>query len=201
MIPRTIALIGTLDTKGEEFAFLRDQIEKAGLRTIMIDVGVLGRPPFDVDISPAEVAAAANEDLASLRADRDRGRSVTAMALGATVISAATLRATFHSRRRLSGRFRWHDYRYRGHACAAIRFSKTDGFHSGLRRHYPLRGNQRHLHDAFGSRHRRFESRLPPNPQQCSNGVSAVWLPRTRPVALMINPLLPQPCSASRRPA
>jgi Uncharacterized conserved protein len=34
MIPRTIALIGTLDTKGEEFAFLRDRIENAGLRTI-----------------------------------------------------------------------------------------------------------------------------------------------------------------------
>ena len=44
MLPRTIALIGTLDTKGEEFAFLRDQIEKAGLRAVMIDVGVLGRP-------------------------------------------------------------------------------------------------------------------------------------------------------------
>jgi uncharacterized protein (UPF0261 family) len=86
MIPRTIALIGTLDTKGEEFAFLRDQIEKAGLQTIMIDVGVLGTPLLDADISPAEVAAAANEDLASLQAGRDRGRSVTAMALGATVI-------------------------------------------------------------------------------------------------------------------
>jgi uncharacterized protein (UPF0261 family) len=83
---KTIALIGTLDTKGEEFSFLRDLIEKAGLRTIMIDVGVLGSPGFDVDISQTEVAAAANEDIASLRSSRDRGRSVTAMASGATVI-------------------------------------------------------------------------------------------------------------------
>jgi uncharacterized protein (UPF0261 family) len=86
MIPRTIALIGTLDTKGEEFSFLRGRIENAGLRTIMIDVGVLGRPLFEGDISRTEVAAAANEDLASLQSERDRGRSVAAMALGATVI-------------------------------------------------------------------------------------------------------------------
>ncbi len=43
MIPKTVALIGTFDTKGEEFSFLRDRIENAGLRTMMIDVGVLGR--------------------------------------------------------------------------------------------------------------------------------------------------------------
>ncbi len=88
IIPKTIALIGTFDTKGEEFCFLRDRIESAGLRTMMIDVGVLGSPPFAADISQAEVAAAANEDLAALQKERDRGRSVTAMALGATVIAA-----------------------------------------------------------------------------------------------------------------
>ncbi len=84
MMPKTIALIGTFDTKGEEFSFLRERIESAGLRTLMIDVGVLGSSPFEADISPAEVAAAANEDLAALKTERDRGRSVTAMALGAT---------------------------------------------------------------------------------------------------------------------
>ena len=86
MTAKTIALIGTFDTKGEEFAFLRDRIESAGLRTMMIDVGVLGSPLFAADISQAEVAAAANEDLAALQKERDRGRSVTVMALGATVI-------------------------------------------------------------------------------------------------------------------
>jgi uncharacterized protein (UPF0261 family) len=84
--PKTIALIGTFDTKGEEFSFLRACIERTGLRTIMIDVGVLGTSPFVADISPAEVAAAAKEDLTALQRDRDRGRSVTVMALGATAI-------------------------------------------------------------------------------------------------------------------
>ena len=86
MTPKTIALIGTFDTKGEEFAFLRDRIESAGLRTMMIDAGVLGSPLFPADVSQAEVAAAANEDLAALQKEKDRGRSVTVMALGATVI-------------------------------------------------------------------------------------------------------------------
>ena len=88
MTPRTVALIGTFDTKGEEFSFLRERIESAGLRTLMIDVGVLGRPPYETDISQAEVAAAANENLAALQTERDRGRSVTAMAVGAKVILA-----------------------------------------------------------------------------------------------------------------
>jgi uncharacterized protein (UPF0261 family) len=86
MITKTIALIGTLDTKGEEFSFLRARIESAGLRTLMIDVGVLGSPPFEADIPREEVAAAANGNIAALQAERDRGRGVAAMAVGATVI-------------------------------------------------------------------------------------------------------------------
>ncbi len=60
--------------------------ESVGLRTRMIDVGVLGSPPFAADISQLEVAAAATEDLAALQKERDRRRSVTAMVLGPTAI-------------------------------------------------------------------------------------------------------------------
>jgi uncharacterized protein (UPF0261 family) len=86
MMTKTVALIGTFDTKGEEFSFLRAQIESAGLRTLMIDVGVLGDSPFAADISREEVVAAANENLTALKTERDRGRSVAAMAIGATAI-------------------------------------------------------------------------------------------------------------------
>jgi uncharacterized protein (UPF0261 family) len=86
MSPKTVALIGTFDTKGEEFSFLRERIESAGLRTLMIDAGVLGSPAFKADISREEVAAAANESLTALRTERDRGRSVAAMAVGAKAI-------------------------------------------------------------------------------------------------------------------
>ena len=86
MSSKAVALIGTLDTKGEEFAFLRESIEACGLRTLMIDVGVLGDPPFTPDVSRAEVAAAANENLDALAVRRDRGRSVQVMAMGAAAI-------------------------------------------------------------------------------------------------------------------
>jgi uncharacterized protein (UPF0261 family) len=86
MMTKTVALIGTFDTKGEEFSFLRERIESAGLRALMIDVGVLGGPPFAADISQEEVAAAAYENLAALKTERDRGRSIAAMAMGATAI-------------------------------------------------------------------------------------------------------------------
>ncbi len=86
MSPRVIALIGTLDTKGEEFSFLRERIRNAGLGTMVVDVGILGEPQIEPDISRAKVAAAANEVLAALQSERDRGRSVSAMTLGARVV-------------------------------------------------------------------------------------------------------------------
>ncbi len=91
MTAKTVALVGTLDTKGEEFAFLRDWIESCGLRTLTVDTGVLGDPLFTPDVSRAEVAAAAHEDLAVLISRRDRGRSIQTMAVGA----AATIRRLF----------------------------------------------------------------------------------------------------------
>jgi len=91
MTAKTVALVGTLDTKGEEFAFLRDWIDSCGLRTLTVDTGVLGDPPFTPDVSRAEVAAAAHEDLAVLISRRDRGRSIQTMAVGA----AATIRRLF----------------------------------------------------------------------------------------------------------
>jgi len=85
MTLQTVAIIGTLDTKGDEFAFLRKSIESSGLRTLVIDVGVLGDPSFAPDISRAAVAQAATESLDELIVNRNRGRSVEAMAVGAVV--------------------------------------------------------------------------------------------------------------------
>jgi uncharacterized protein (UPF0261 family) len=86
MISKTVALIGTLDTKGDEFAFLRNSIQACGLRTLIIDVGVLGKPPFTPEISRAAVAEAAKESLDALIAQKDRGRGVQAMATGIVAI-------------------------------------------------------------------------------------------------------------------
>ena len=51
----TVLLVGALDTKGVEYAFVKDLIEGAGLQTIVVDFGVMGQPAFEPDVSRAQV--------------------------------------------------------------------------------------------------------------------------------------------------
>jgi uncharacterized protein (UPF0261 family) len=83
---KTIAVIGALDTKGQEFAFLKAEIEKRGCRTLMINVGVLGMPSFQPEVSAEEVAAAGGVNLADLVARHDRGQAMEVMNRGAAVV-------------------------------------------------------------------------------------------------------------------
>ena len=47
----TIAILGTMDTKGEEHAFVADQIRLRGHRVLIIDTGTLEEPKLKPDIS------------------------------------------------------------------------------------------------------------------------------------------------------
>jgi uncharacterized protein (UPF0261 family) len=78
--------VGTLDTKGEEYAFLRARLEHAGLRVVLVDVGTLGPPRTPPDVAREEVAAAAGIDLAALTAAGDRGAAVEAMCAAAPIV-------------------------------------------------------------------------------------------------------------------
>ena len=82
----TVVVLGALDTKGEEVRFLTSQIEKRGHKTLVVDVGVLGKPAFAPFVTRDEVATAADASLAPLIAEADRGRAVTTMSRGATVV-------------------------------------------------------------------------------------------------------------------
>jgi len=84
-----IAIVAALDTKGEEAAFVRDQILGHRHATIFIDTGIVGEPrvplgPYDVPAS--EVARAAGTTLQALRDRADRGEAVAAMGRGAAII-------------------------------------------------------------------------------------------------------------------
>jgi len=83
---KTVAIIGTLDTKGLEFSFLKAEIEKNGCKTFVVDVGVLGKPVFPPDISADLVANAAGANLADLVAQKDRGLALDAMTVGAAIV-------------------------------------------------------------------------------------------------------------------
>ncbi len=84
----TIVLIGTLDTKGVEYDFIRKQIKKAGCEVIVMDAGVLGAAQIKPAITRQQVAQAAGADVAALAQAGDRGSAVMAMAKGAAQITA-----------------------------------------------------------------------------------------------------------------
>ncbi len=81
-----IAVLGTFDTKGEEHAFLADQIRALGHQALLIDVGIIGTPTIRADVTRQEVAQLAGIDLAALAARNDRGEAVTAMSTAAPTI-------------------------------------------------------------------------------------------------------------------
>jgi uncharacterized protein (UPF0261 family) len=80
---KTVLLIGTLDTKGEEYGFVRDLLQARGIATLVMDIGIVGSPAFVPDISAAEVANRGGSSLQSLRVRADRGDAVNVMLAGA----------------------------------------------------------------------------------------------------------------------
>ena len=53
---KTIMVIGTLDTKGEENIFLKQSLETYGYQTLLVDIGIMEQPDVTPDISAREVA-------------------------------------------------------------------------------------------------------------------------------------------------
>ena len=88
-----VYLLGTLDTKGHEIAFVRDLLHEYGAQTCVVDTGCLGEPTIAADISREQVFAAAGVSLKALREQNDRGQAVTQAALGAAnIVTAAQAR-------------------------------------------------------------------------------------------------------------
>lgn len=82
----TVLLLGTLDTKGEEYRYVRDRLAELACDVLVVDVGILGEPTLPPDVERAEIAAAAGADLERLVAARDRGVAVDAMGRGAAAV-------------------------------------------------------------------------------------------------------------------
>jgi len=81
----TVVLAGTLDTKGKEYAFLRERVREHGVDVLLVDVGVYP-PQIDPDISREEVARAGGEDVRALADAGDRGKATAAMGRGAAAL-------------------------------------------------------------------------------------------------------------------
>src|SRR5260370_25490558 len=93
-----VLLIGTLDTKGTEIAFVREQILAAGLDVLVVDAGVLNPPALAPDISRDQLYAAAGTSCDALKKAADRGKAIKAAARG-----AAKLAQELHATGRVDG--------------------------------------------------------------------------------------------------
>jgi len=78
-----IAVLGTLDSKGAEHAFVAEQIRALGHVPVLIDAGTLSAPTVSPEITRESALAAAGLDLSVVLSQRDRGAAVSAMAAAA----------------------------------------------------------------------------------------------------------------------
>ena len=85
-MPKTVVILATRDTKGEEAEYLRGQIESLGGQAQFIDMGVLGESSITSDVSSEEVAAAGGVELSVLLEAPNRETAAPIMAAGATKI-------------------------------------------------------------------------------------------------------------------
>jgi uncharacterized protein (UPF0261 family) len=84
--PKRIAVLCTLDTKGEHAAFIKTFLEGRGHQAVLIDIGVLGKPELPPTKTRRELARAAGADLDELIAAKDRGAALAAMSAGAVTV-------------------------------------------------------------------------------------------------------------------
>jgi len=97
MSGKTIVVLATLDTKGKEAQYLREQIEAMGERALVVDVGVINRPTAKADVTREQVAEAGGVPLSQLLEKPDREVAAPVMAEGATrIVSALVANGEVH---------------------------------------------------------------------------------------------------------
>jgi uncharacterized protein (UPF0261 family) len=80
---KTVVVMGTMDTKGRELAYLAQRVREAGCRALLMDVGAHAGSDEAADIPADQIAAAAGEDIALIRA-LPRGEAVEKISVAAS---------------------------------------------------------------------------------------------------------------------
>ena len=83
---KTVVIVGALDTKGEDFRYVKELVEGEGLATLVVDFGVMGPPAFRPDIGREEVVAAAGGDLARIVSGDHKDEAMQTMAAGLAAV-------------------------------------------------------------------------------------------------------------------
>jgi uncharacterized protein (UPF0261 family) len=80
---KSIIVMGTMDTKGAEILFLKQQIERKHCQVIVIDVSMGGKPSSEADVGPEEIARLGGSSIEEVRSSRDRDWLTQVMERGA----------------------------------------------------------------------------------------------------------------------
>lgn len=78
---KTVAIVGTFDTKGEEFQYVKERFEELGINTLTIHCGVFD-PTYAPDISNEEVTKAVDIELSTIVEKKDRALATQTMTDG-----------------------------------------------------------------------------------------------------------------------
>ena len=139
MTRKNIVVLATLDTKGLEAGYLREQINSLDCDALLIDVGVVvGEPGTSADISRDEVARAGGSSLEELLKKPDREVAAPIMADGATKLISEMAEAGKIHGIVATGGTPGHNARYPGNACLALRLPQSNGLHHGFRQRRAL---------------------------------------------------------------
>ena len=87
-MPKSVLVISTLDTKGQETLYLKDKLRAIGLAPMLMDISGRGSDIAEIDISAARVAAAGGGDFDEMQSSRDRTRITNIMMTGGSQIAS-----------------------------------------------------------------------------------------------------------------
>lgn len=88
---KSVLVISTLDTKGQETLYLKDKLSAIGLAPVVMDISGRGSDIAGIDIPAARVAEAGGGDFEEMQNSRDRTRITNIMMDGGSRIAADLL--------------------------------------------------------------------------------------------------------------
>ena len=90
-MPKSVLVISTLDTKGQETLYLKDKLSAIGLAPVVMDISGRGSDMAGIDFSAARVAEAGGGDFEEMKNSRDRTRITNIMMAGGAQLAADLL--------------------------------------------------------------------------------------------------------------
>ncbi|OWZ95573.1 Tm-1-like ATP-binding domain-containing protein (plasmid) [Ensifer adhaerens] len=88
-----ILVVGTGDTKCDELQFMASVIREAGGLPVMMDVSILGDPPYQPEYSRHDIAEAAGASIAAIASSGDEHSAMALMATGAAALTRSLYEA------------------------------------------------------------------------------------------------------------